>query len=68
MSTEPSSINIALPCISDEAAVEILNFIEVVHQLFEDHYGRQIHRHYDSLYRHNIVQSHPVSSNDDPPF
>ena len=68
MSTEPSSVTIALPGISDEAAVEILNFIEVVHQLFEDRYGRQIHGHYDSLSQHNIVQSHPISTDDDPPF
>ncbi len=68
MSTDPSRITTALPRISDEAAVEILNFIEVMHQLFEDRYGRQIHRHYDSLSQQNTVQSHPISSDDDPPF
>lgn len=68
MSSDPASIMIALPSLSDEATVELLNFIEVVHQLFEDRYGWQIHRHYDSLSQHNIVQSHPISSGDDPPF
>jgi len=68
MSIDPSSITIALPRISDKAAVEILNFIEVVHQLFENRYARQIHRHYDSQSQHHLAQSSPNSSGDDPPF
>lgn len=66
MSTGPASITINLPAISDETAVELLNVIEVVHQLFEDRYGRQIHRYYDSCSQHNIVQSQPIASDDNP--
>ena len=66
MSTGPASITIDLPAISDEAAVELLNVIEVLHQLFEDRYGQQIHRYYDNHSQHNIVQSQPIASDDDP--
>jgi hypothetical protein len=60
--------SIPLPALSDEAAVEILNFLEVTFQIFETHYAGQIHRFYESISQHNIVQQHPFMSTDDPPF
>jgi hypothetical protein len=55
-----------LPTLSDEAAVEIQNLLEVAIDIFAARYGRQIDRHYNSLSEHNIVQIRPDT--DDPPF
>lgn len=69
MSTEPDpNTFVALPRLCDEAAAEILNFIQIMHQLVEDRYASQIHRHYDRKSQHNILQSQPISTDDDPPF
>jgi len=54
--------------LSDEAAVEILDFLQVFTADFEIRYGEQIRRYYDELSRHNIVQSNPCVATDDPPF
>ena len=59
---------IPLPSISDEAAVEILDFLQVFTNDFENRYGDQIRRYYDERSRHNIVRSNPCVANDDPPF
>jgi hypothetical protein len=60
---------IPLPHLSDEAAVEILNFLEVTYQIFDTRYAAQIRRFYDGLAQHNIVSSHPTNvPEDDPPF
>ena len=68
MNAEQLQHSIPLPALSDEAAVEILNFLEVTYQIFETRYAGQIHRFYDSISQHNIVQRHPLISTDDPPF
>ncbi len=69
MNTDHPDHGIPLPMLSDEAAVEILNFLEVTYQIFETHYAHQIYRYYESISRHNIVQ-HTASAitEDDLPF
>jgi len=68
MNTDQPDHGITLPMLSDEAAVEILNFLEVTFQIFETRYAHQIHRYYESLAQHNIVQYTPSETTDDPPF
>lgn len=68
MDADQSPSDLLLPALSDEAAVEILNFLEVVLQMFETRYAGQVRRFYDSISEHNIVQAHPSTSTDDPPF
>ena len=68
MNTDQPDHGIPLPMLSDEAAVEILNFLEVTFQIFETRYAHQIHRYYDSISQHIIVQYTSYENNDDPPF
>ncbi|MDP3842359.1 MAG: hypothetical protein Q8Q81_07150 [Oxalobacteraceae bacterium] len=68
MTTNHADHSIPLPMLSDEAAAEIHQFLEVMFQLFEARYAHQIERYYDSISQHNIVQYAPHESNDDPPF
>ena len=61
------------PCIpmrplSDEAAVEILDFLQVFATDFENRYSNQIRRYHDDRSRHNIVQTNSSGDKDDPPF
>jgi hypothetical protein len=59
---------IPLRPLSDEAAVEILDFLQVFTTDFEIRYGDQIRRYYDDRSRHNIVQTNSTVDKDDPPF
>lgn len=59
---------ITLPSLSDEAAVEILDFLQVFTNDFENRYASQIQRYYDERSRHNIVQKNSSVDIDDPPF
>jgi len=59
---------IPLRPLSDEAVVEILDFLQVFTTNFEIRYGGQIHRYYDERSRQNIVRSNPCVVTDDPPF
>jgi hypothetical protein len=59
---------IPLRPLSDEAAVEILDFLQVFMTDFENRYGNQIRRYYDERSRHNIIQDSPSEPTDDPPF
>jgi len=68
MCSDPCYQCIPLRPLSDEAAVEILDFLQVFMTDFENRYGDQIHRYYDQRSRHNIVQVIPSASTDDPPF
>lgn len=68
MGSDPCHHCIRLRPLSDEAAVEILDFLRVFTTEFEIRYGDQIRRYYDERSRHNIVQTHPVRATDDPPF
>ena len=68
MRPDYGSLNPPLPPLSDEAAVEIFNFLQVFTLDFEIRYGDQIRRYYDARARHHIVQTTPSARTDDPPF
>lgn len=57
-----------LPPLSDEAVIEIREFMEVLLLVFDARYGGQIHRYYDDRSEQNRLQSHTPASIDDPPF
>jgi hypothetical protein len=59
---------VELPQLSDEAAVQIHDFIYACLDLFEARYGDQIHRYYDERSAHNMIQFDPPPDTDDPPF
>ena len=60
--------DIPLPPLSDEAAVEILDFLQAFILSFETRYGDQIRRYYDDRSYDNIRQYHSSTPSDDPPF
>ena len=60
-------LNIPLPPLSDDAAVEILDFLHAIVLRFEAHYGGEIHRYYEQRSRHNLIEPDP-SEPLDPPF
>ena len=71
MSTEPhdpATADIPLPRLSDDAVVQIHDFIAHLLDLFEARYGDQIHRYYDDRSAHNMIRTEPSPSSDDPPF
>jgi hypothetical protein len=51
---EPVSTDIPMPRLSDDAVVQIHDFIAHFLDLFEARYGDQIHRYYEDLSAHNI--------------
>ena len=57
-----------LPPLTDEAAVQILDFLHEVLDRFESRYGDQIRRYYEDRSRHNLMNPDPCPSTDDPPF
>ena len=57
---------IRLPRLSDEAAVEIRNFIEYLLDQFDTRYANQVHRFYDSRSQHNMLQPDPQLDDDEP--
>jgi hypothetical protein len=56
-----------MPPLSDEAAVEILDFLHVFMTEFENRYASQIRRYYEERSRYNRVQ-HASGETGDPPF
>jgi hypothetical protein len=69
MATDPhATADIPMPRLSDDAVVQIHDFIAHFLDLFEAHYGDQIHRYYEDRSAHNIVSSEPIPDIDDPPF
>lgn len=68
MCSDPCYQCIPLRPLSDEAAVEILDFLQVFMTDFETRYGNQIRRYYDQRSRDNIIQEYPSEPTDDPPF
>lgn len=58
----------ALPQLSDDAVVQIQDFIYDFLYRFEAHYGDQIHRYYDDRAQHNMIGPHTAPTIDDPPF
>lgn len=65
---DPGHAGIPMPPLSDDAVVQIHNFIEHFLDLFEARYGDQIHRYYEHRSAHNMVHAEPMSDIDDPPF
>jgi hypothetical protein len=54
---------IKMPILSDEAVIEIQDFLRLALDIFEDHYGQQIDRFYQSIW-----QDSPELDLGDPPF
>jgi hypothetical protein len=57
-----------MPQLSGEAAVEILNFLQVFTTDFEIRYGSQIRRYYGDRSQHKLIQGMSRTKTDDPPF
>jgi hypothetical protein len=64
----PADPGVPLPRLSDDAAAEIYLFIEHALLLFEDRYGDQLRRFYESMSRDNLLESQLNLELDDPPF
>ena len=65
---DPDSQAIAVPTLSDDAAVQIRNFIERVLDQFDSHYAPQVRRFYEDRAEHNMVRPTPPATAADPPF
>jgi hypothetical protein len=59
---------IPMPRLSDDAVVQIHNFIGHFLDLFEARYGDQIHRYYDDRSAPSMIEPKPTHGIDDPPF
>ena len=68
MCSDPYHQCIQLRPISDEAAVEILDFLQVFITNFENRYASQIHRHYEQRRQLDLGRIKPSGETDDPPF
>jgi hypothetical protein len=60
--------SITLHALSDEAAVEILDFLQRFTTDFENHYASQIHRYYAQRSRSNLITEPQGPVADDQPF
>ena len=65
---DPHDDPIAIPTLSDEAVVQIRNFIEHVLDQFDIQYAVQVRRFYEDRAEHNMVRLAPPCVDDDPPF
>jgi hypothetical protein len=71
MSADPhdhASAAFPMPQLSDDAVVQIHDFIGCLLDLFEARYGDQIHRYYDDRSAHNMIGPELTRNIDDPPF
>ena len=70
MRTDSFPVEIGLPPLSDEAAVEMDDFLIDFLGLFESHYGDQIRRFYQDRSFGNLadLRSRSRLPDDDPPF
>jgi len=76
MNSNPNSVgpdtltagNLPMPRLSDDAVVQIHDFIHHVLDLFEARYGDQIHRFYEDLCGDSLIDSDSGLNLDDPPF
>ena len=66
--SRPLTITRNLPALDEEAGVELHDFLFEILNLFEAHYGDQIHRFYQDRSSDNIVPHGPPIPFDDPPF
>ena len=60
--------DIPMPRLSDDAVIQIHDFIHHVLDLFEARYGDQIHRFYQDLCADSMVESDSNLNSVDPPF
>jgi hypothetical protein len=67
-SLDHTNAAIPMPRLSDDAVVQIHNFIGHFLDLFEARYGDQIHRYYEDRSAPNIVGTDAIPDIDDPPF
>ena len=67
-SKPPLPQGVALPRLSDDAAAEVYLFLENLINLFEARYGDQVHRFYENLSKHNLIEPDTDTQLDDPPF
>ncbi len=65
---DPATADIPMPRLSDDAVVQIHDFIAHFLDLFEARYGDQIHRYYEDRSAHNMRGPEPTHGIDDPPF
>jgi hypothetical protein len=71
MNSHPDQLvpgEIPMPRLSDDAVIQIHDFIHHVLDLFEARYGDQIHRFYQDLCADSMLESDPNLNLDDPPF
>jgi hypothetical protein len=67
--TDPrAAAAIPLPRLSDDAVIQIHDFIHHVLDLFEARYGDQIHRFYEDLGGECLIEPDSGLNLDDPPF
>ena len=59
---------IPMPRLSDDAVIQIHDFIHHVLDLFEARYGDQIHRFYEDLCGDCLIEPDRNLNLDDPPF
>ena len=59
---------IPMPRLSDDAVIQIHDFIHHVLDLFEARYGDQLHRFYEDLCGDNMIEPDGAVSGVDPPF
>ena len=59
---------IPMPRLSDDAVVQIHDFIHHVLDLFETRYGDQIHRFYEDLCGDCLTEPDDIPNLDEPPF
>ena len=59
---------IELPTLSNEAVVEIRNFLAHMLDQFDIHYAPRVRRFYEDRAEHNMVRPTPTAAADDPPF
>ena len=59
---------IPMPRLSDDAVVQIHDFIHHILDLFEARYGDQIHRFYQELNSDNLLEPDTSADLFDPPF
>ena len=59
---------IPMPRLSDDAVMQIHDFIGHFLDVFEARYGDQIHRYYEERSAHAVVSTELTPDIDDPPF
>ena len=63
-----ATASIPMPRLSDDAVVQIHDFIHHVLDLFEARYGDQIRRFYEALCEDNMIEPDIPQTGVDPPF